>query len=159
MEARVRKPKIYQKDNEGTVTVNNKIDLNLYRVKKNKKRKAKAFTKISYALIVLAIFFSGLVVLTGYTSITSNKTKLHNLDLEIAELEKQLTSLSGKIETLKTDANIVEEAQYKLGMVYPDESQIVYFTFEDFETKEPSKEKHKIIDEIQAMIKSFTDSY
>ena len=46
----------------------------------------------------------------------------------INELKKTETSLIAKVEELKSNSDIVYEAQTKLGMVFPEKEQIVYFS-------------------------------
>lgn len=125
------------------------------KIKKTVKRKtAKRRNKPFYITlgIVIMIFFGS----------TFWNSQIYSLDEEIIAQEKQIEelkknkmSLEGKIKGIKSSKEIQEEAMYKLGMVYPEQSQIVYVDISEDEVKKDVND-NVFLSPIISVLKSFT---
>ena len=83
--------------------------------------------------------------------------EISQMDKEIVNLNKSKQNLTGKVEELKSSSNIVAEAKYKLGMVYPDESQVVYFTLD--ESTGETIEDEGVINRVITALKTLSISF
>ncbi|MDO5028380.1 MAG: septum formation initiator family protein [Bacillota bacterium] len=115
-------------------------------IKKTKKyaKRRKFFLKILYSTFAFVLLASAIFILSNYTKITALNVEIRNLDAKIVQVEKKQMNLRAEIEKIKSQRDIVHEARTKLGMVYPDQSQIVYFTLEDSDDQDLPKEKNFI---------------
>ena len=102
---------------------------------KTKNRKKLKFALV-YAVLAIILVCSSLVILKNYTDITKLSVEINSTDKELENLRKVQTDMQGKLEKLKSESDIVYEAQTKLGMVFPEEDQIVYFSLENSEEQE-----------------------
>lgn len=102
---------------------------------KTKNRKKLKFALV-YAVLAIILVCSSLVILKNYTDITRLSVEINSTDKELENLRKVQTDMQGKLEKLKSESDIVYEAQTKLGMVFPEEDQIVYFSLENSEEQE-----------------------
>ncbi len=73
--------------------------------------------------IVIIIFLAITIILAQITGLDK---KISTQESEINELTKTKISLEGEMMGIKSSSKIAEEAQYKLGMVYPKEDQVIY---------------------------------
>lgn len=95
---------------------------NKYTIKKNKR----AFKiKPIYLTIIIGV---SVVIFSAFLSaqLSSLDKTIIAQEAEINELKKTKQSLEGEVKGIKSSQEIQEEAMYKLGMVYPQENQIVY---------------------------------
>lgn len=106
----------------------------------NKKSNAKkyikrrnGFLKLIYVSFIIISLASAVFILTNYEKITSLNLEIREVDAMILEAEKSEMNLQAKIEKIKSERDIIEEAQTKLGMIYPEKDQVVYFSLEDNE--------------------------
>lgn len=108
--------------------------------------------------LMLTIF----IVLIIVFSVTFIYSQLAGMDREILaqkqkieELEKSKMSLAGDIKGIRSSAQVQEEAMYKLGMIYPSESQIVYI---DTQTQKEAKDVNYnvFLSPIVSVLRSFT---
>ena len=74
---------------------------------------------------------SAIFILSNYQKITALNFEIRQVDAIIVEAEKTQLNLVAEIENIKGTKDIVAEAQNKLGMVYPEQDQVVFFTLED----------------------------
>ena len=65
--------------------------------------------------------------------------EIRRIDAIIVEAEKTELNLHAKVEEIKSNRDIVDEAKTKLGMVFPESNQIIYFTLKDTERVEEEK--------------------
>lgn len=102
--------------------------------KQSYKNKAKLLT------IGLSIFVTtfGLFILFGYANITKVGLEINELEHKKVQLESVKLGLIADLEGIKSTRKIADEAMYKLGMVYPKESQVIYITVNEF--KESTEE-------------------
>lgn len=108
-------------------------------LKKNRRKKAKTAKK-SYKnrAKLLTIGFSifmmcfGLSILFGYANITKVGLEISELEHKKKQLDSVKLGLIADLEGIKATRKIADEAMYKLGMVYPKESQVVYITVNEF---------------------------
>lgn len=84
--------------------------------------------KFLYAGFCIISVFLSIFILSNYAQITSLNVEINKTNAIINELKKTETSLIAKVEELKSNSDIVYEAQTKLGMVFPEKEQIVYFS-------------------------------
>lgn len=107
------------------------------KVKKRAKTKVHSEANAMFALkimTVLAVFLflvCSIVFLLGYADITSVRMEVNKLEDYRENLRKKNADLIAELEGIKSSTSIGEDAMYKLGMVYPDESQIVYISVSD----------------------------
>lgn len=101
-----------------------------------KKKKSKLKFAFVYAAFAIILVCSSLIVLKNYTDITKLSVEINKTNKEIENLKKVQTDVKAKLEKLKSESDIVYEAQTKLGMVFPEDDQIVYFSIE-----KPQKEE------------------
>lgn len=94
---------------------------------KNKKTVRKV-NKRMYISIVSIFFFTSLFILSGYAKITEARLEITKLEKEVVELQKVKMDLEGDLEGLKNTTTISNEAINSLGMIYPEEGQIVYIS-------------------------------
>ena len=91
-----------------------------------KKRKVRAINKRMYISIAIILFATSLFVLGRYAKITEARLEITQMEKTVIELNKEKLDLEGKLEGLKSTTKISEEAVNNLGMIYPEEGQIVY---------------------------------
>lgn len=116
--------------------VNQTAKINVHNKKSNAKKYIKRrniFLKIIYTSFMMISIASAIFILTNYEKITSLNFEIRQVDAIILEAEKTEMNLQAKIEKVKSGKDIVDEAQTKLGMIYPERDQVVYFTLEDTE--------------------------
>ncbi|MFB0972669.1 MAG: hypothetical protein QMB54_06770 [Neofamilia sp.] len=104
----------------------------------NKKlvRRRKIFLTLLYTSFLL---ISTIFMLSNYAKITSLNFEIRRIDAIITEAEKTELNLHAKVEEIKSKRDIVDEAKTKLGMVFPENNQVVYFTLRDTERVEEDK--------------------
>ncbi len=85
------------------------------------------FTMIIVAMVITASTFM-------YSQIAGLDRQILSTKHEINELKKTKMTLSGGLKGIKSQIEVADIAMYKLGMVYPDDWQIVYI---DTKTKKP----------------------
>ena len=98
-----------------------------------KKIKKSIKRKINIPLVLTA---SIVIILIGTVSVLRSQiTKLDNEIIaqssEIKDLEETKMSLEGELQGIVSSNNLKEVAQYRLGMVYPEDNQIVYIDVKD----------------------------
>lgn len=105
-------------------------------VKKTKRRNI--FLTFVYTSFLLISIASAIFILSNYQKITALNFEIDNLNAIMVESEKTEMNLNAKIEEVKSDVDIVHEAKTKLGMVFPESDQVVYFSLEDSNSGEES---------------------
>ncbi len=116
----------YESEDLTTETKKNK---NLNNKKKHKRIvKNTSHVKILFLSFLIIPVIIALYLLSGYTNISSIRHEITKLEREKASLEKTKLNLIADLENIKKSTKIEEEAILKLGMNYPDESQIVYLS-------------------------------
>ena len=94
--------------------------------------------------------------------VTALQAQISNLDRalikqesEIKDLENTKLSLEGEIKGIISSQEIQDAAMYKLGMVHPDEKQIVYIDVKE-DKKQKDVNNNVFLSPIVSVIKSFT---
>lgn len=106
------------------------------KVKKEiKVNKKKAINKRMYLSIAIISFITCLFILSGYAKITEARLEITRLEKEVVELNKIKANLEGDLESYKSTTKISEEAINSLGMIYPEEGQVVYIAVEEGDTQ------------------------
>lgn len=125
-------------------------------VEQKKKRKVKKQNKknrssIKLIYIFMTMIFLGicLFILSRYADITGIRVDITNLERNKMELEKTKMDLVAELEGIKSSSKITEDAMLKLGMDYPDESQIVYVTVKENTIDDPIKNEFSIKNQIK----------
>ena len=98
------------------------------RKQKNRRKSMQKLSVMSILMVALAI---SMVVLFKYASITSVRQEITKIEREKLDLEKTKMNLIADLEGIKTSSKISEDAMFKLGMIYPEEGQIIYISVED----------------------------
>lgn len=91
-----------------------------------KNNKVRIINKTMYISIAIILFITSLFILIRYAKITEARLEITQLEYQVAELKKEKLDLEANLEALKSTTMISEIATNNLGMVYPDEGQIVY---------------------------------
>lgn len=124
-----------------------KSDIDLYKRQQKRKqnairnkRRTEAFIKAITILLAFVLMGTLLLYLIGYANITRSQIEVSELEEYKVELEKEKNDLEANIEGIKSSTEIKENAQYKLGMIYPSKDQIVYISIAD-EIKEEDTNK------------------
>lgn len=102
--------------------------------------------------IVIIIVFSVTYI---YSQLAGMDREILVQKQKIEELEKTKMSLAGEIQGIKSSSQVQDEAMYKLGMIYPSESQIVYI---DTKTQKETKDVNYnvFLSPIVSVLRSFT---
>lgn len=122
-----------------------------------KARKVKVINKKMYISIAIILFITSLYILYGYSKITSARIEITKLEKEKVELEKIKQDLIGKLENIKSTTKISEEAIYNLGMIYPEEAQIVYVSVSD--TTKEKLEEFSISERLKNILSNFSSLF
>lgn len=122
-----------------------------------KKIKKSIKRKINIPLVLTA---SIVIILIGTVSVLRSQiTKLDNEIIaqssEIKDLEETKMSLEGELQGIVSSNNLKDVAQYRLGMVYPEDNQIVYIDVKDDKQKSDVK-NNVFLSPIVSVLKSFT---
>lgn len=122
-----------------------------------KKRRKTIRRKINIPLVLTV---SIVIILIGTVSILRSQiTKLDNEIIaqhsQIKDLEETKMSLEGELQGIISSNNLKEVAQYRLGMVYPEDNQIVYIDVKDDKQKSDVK-NNVFLSPIVSVFKSFT---
>lgn len=67
-----------------------------------------------------------LLLMVNYLELEKLKNSIERQNVEISELKKTKDSISGQLAGIKSSDEVANIARYKLGMVYPDDEQVVY---------------------------------
>lgn len=67
-----------------------------------------------------------LVLMVNYLELEKLKNNIERQNVEISELKKTKDSISGQLDGIKSSDEVASIARYKLGMVYPDDDQVIY---------------------------------
>lgn len=108
-------------------SANEKIETAKKPIKRVKSASNKKIKFLYAGFCIISVFLS-IFILSNYAQITSLNVEINKTNAIINELKKTETSLIAKVEELKSNSDIVYEAQTKLGMVFPEKEQIVYFS-------------------------------
>ncbi len=106
------------------------VEENQKKVVKKKKR-VRAVNKSMYIAIALIIFATSLFILYRYAKITEANLEITRLEKEVEELQKIKLNLEGELESLKSTTTISEVAKNNLGMIFPEDGQVVYISVND----------------------------
>ncbi|NLM06348.1 MAG: hypothetical protein GX219_05450 [Tissierellia bacterium] len=115
-----------------------------YKVRKSDERikRMRKKERANLALLRLFIFFcavvffvAGLLVVRGLANINKVQHEIIALENRKKELIQEKSELYTEIEAIKASAEIQDEARFKLGMIYPEEGQVVYVSVGDSSIK------------------------
>ena len=120
-------------------------------------RKVKTINKKMYISIAIILLITSLYILYGYSKITSARIEITKLEREKLELEKVKQDLIGKLENIKSTTKISDEAIYNLGMIYPEENQIVYVSVN--ETTNDKPEEFSISEKLKSILGNFSSLF
>lgn len=120
-------------------TANLDVKKNNNQLNKKLAKRRKTFLTLLYTFFVLISIVSAIFILSNYAKITSLNFEIRRIDAIITEAEKTELNLHAKVEEIKSKRDIVDEAKTKLGMVFPENNQVVYFTLRDTERVEEDK--------------------
>lgn len=93
--------------------------------KVNRRAKGKKTNWLNVCCGVMIFVLLG-VLTFHYIGISEMNRKIAQQELELENLKKDRLSLSGTVAGIKSSSEIAEEAKFRLGMVYPEDDQIVY---------------------------------
>lgn len=134
--------------------ISNKRSTSTGRKKVNKKKSSQR--KPLYITLIIVIMISlGSTFL--YAQLSNLDKEIIAQQNEIKELKKTKISYEGDIKGIKSSSEIQDEAMYKLGMVYPEEDQIVYV---DVSKNQLPKDVNDnvFLSPIISVLKSFTNN-
>lgn len=116
--------------------------------KKKVIKKKRVINKKMYFGILILFFISSLFILDRYAGITQTRYDITQLQGQLRELELEKNDLEANLEGLKTTTAISEKAQMNLGMVYPEEDQVVYLAVNNNENTQDDMSLAQRIKEI-----------
>lgn len=97
----------------------------------NKKKNNKALYRLMLMFIATIGLALSLIVLQRYAEITKLRLEITELQAQKIRLEKEKDDLMAELEAIKSSTKIEEDAFTKLGMIYPEEGQVVYVEVEE----------------------------
>lgn len=95
--------------------------------------------KLTLFVWVLSAFML-LALVVNYLQLEKLKNQLERQNIKISELKKTKDSMSGKLDGIKNSDEIASLARYKLGMVYPEDKQVVFINVEPQEAETDVKD-------------------
>lgn len=95
--------------------------------------------KLTLFVWVLSAFML-LALVVNYLQLEKLKNQLERQNIKISELKKTRDSMSGKLDGIKNSDEIASLARYKLGMVYPEDKQVVFINVEPQEAETDVKD-------------------
>ncbi len=129
-------------------------------MKSKLRRKKSLIRKIKISNVPLVLTCTLVIILS--IVVTALQAQISNLDRalikqesEIKDLENTKLSLEGEIKGIISSQEIQDAAMYKLGMVHPDEKQIVYIDVKE-DKKQKDVNNNVFLSPIVSVIKSFT---
>lgn len=96
-----------------------------------KKRKKKDLFRLSLYIIWGFCALMLLLLMVNYLELENLKNSIERQKIEISELKKTKDSISGQLAGIKSSDEVANIARYKLGMVYPDDDQVVYIQVDE----------------------------
>lgn len=96
-----------------------------------KKKKVTVINKSMYLGIIAMFVISSFFILNRYVNITQARYEITENQNQLRELELEKIDLQASLEGQKSTTRISESAQKNLGMVYPEEEQIVYVSVDN----------------------------
>ncbi|ERT62238.1 cell division protein FtsB [Peptoniphilus koenoeneniae] len=119
-----------------------------------RKRKIK-MSNMPLVLTCILVIILSIVVTALQAQISNLDRALIKQESEIKDLENTKLSLEGEIKGIISSQEIQDAAMYKLGMVHPDEKQIVYIDVKE-DKKQKDVNNNVFLSPIVSVIKSFT---
>ena len=119
-----------------------------------RKRKIK-MSNMPLVLTCILVIILSIVVTALQAQISNLDRALIKQESEIKDLENTKLSLEGEIKGIISSQEIQDAAMYKLGMVHPDEKQIVYIDVKE-DKKQKDVNNNVFSSPIVSVIKSFT---
>lgn len=106
---------------------------------KHRKSRRSLGQKLTLFVWVLSAFML-LALVVNYLQLEKLKNQLERQNIKISELKKTRDSMSGKLDGIKNSDEIASLARYKLGMVYPEDKQVVFINVEPQEAETDVKD-------------------
>lgn len=106
---------------------------------KHRRSKRSLGQKLTLFVWVLSAFML-LALVVNYLQLEKLKNQLERQNIKISELKKTRDSMSGKLDGIKNSDEIASLARYKLGMVYPEDKQVVFINVEPQEAETDVKD-------------------
>ncbi|WP_071027224.1 cell division protein FtsL [Peptoniphilus raoultii] len=114
----------------------NRLDNNKKSLKK-RYNKRRGILKNKALILCLTIFVIAISAVTFmYSQNAALDRQILSTKSKIDELTKTKMTLIGDLKGIKSQIEVADIASYKLGMIYPDGSQIVYIDTEDKDIKQ-----------------------
>lgn len=126
----------------------------IVKTKVNKKNHLNAIIKVLFILTAIIFLVTCLFILSRYAQLTNTRIELTGLEKYKVELEKEKLNLIGDLENVKSSLTISDDAVNKLGMIYPEEGQVVYVSLNDNIIN--TTEEFSIASQIKKMLNLFT---
>lgn len=117
-------------------------------LEKNKTVKKNTHTKACAVFCVLLISFLLIILLSRYSAISEVKYRIHTLNKQVVNLEKQLQDLKAELDKATRSDIIEQKAIKELNMQYPQYSQMVFLNMNDNNLDLHDIAKNHIIDEL-----------
>lgn len=105
------------------------------------------------SLFVLIAFIGGSTMVLR-SNIGNIDRKIMAQEAQIDELIKTKKTLIAKIDGIKNSDYVIEDAKFKLGMVYPEEEQLVYIEVKD-RTEENDVNQNVYLSPVLSVLKFF----
>lgn len=95
-------------------------------VRKQKPKKNYRFAKFLFSIGIIAALSLSLVLLMRFVTITEARHKVHNLNVQLEELENKKEKLRIEVERVSKSQWIEGKAKEELNMQYPLPEQVLY---------------------------------
>ena len=105
------------------------------------------------SLFILIAFIGGSTMVLR-SNIGNIDRKIMAQEAQIDELTKTKKTLIAKIDGIKNSDYVIEDAKFKLGMVYPEEEQLVYIEVKD-RTEENDVNQNVYLSPVLSVLKFF----
>lgn len=105
------------------------------------------------SLFILIAFIGGSTMVLR-SNIGNIDRKIMAQEAQIDELIKTKKTLIAKIDGIKNSDYVIEDAKFKLGMVYPEEEQLVYIEVKD-RTEENDVNQNVYLSPVLSVLKFF----
>ncbi len=122
--------------------------------KVEKRNNLNAIIKVLFIITAIIFLVTCLFILSRYAQLTNTRHELTGLEKYKTDLEKEKLNLIGDLENVKSSLTVSEDAINKLGMIYPEEGQIVYVSLN--ENTINSVEEFSIAAQIKKVLNLFT---
>lgn len=140
------------KVNHKPVTPNHK------KIKRDKRLfKRRKYQTIFYSIVICILIIGlGFYIYQAQCDINSLDHAISIQEESIESLDKTYKSLASKVDTIRSSETLFNNARFKLGMVYPEDEQVVYIEVEN-QTEENDINQNVYLNPVISVLKFFKE--